>query len=30
MGKILITPQYVNEKLANIAKDKDISQFILW
>jgi ATP-dependent HslUV protease ATP-binding subunit HslU len=29
MGKILITPQYVNEKLANIAKDKDISQFIL-
>lgn len=29
MGTILITPQYVNEKLANIAKDKDISQFIL-
>ncbi|WP_088041232.1 ATP-dependent protease ATPase subunit HslU [Bacillus sp. EAC] len=29
MGNILITPQYVNEKLANIAKDKDISQFIL-
>ncbi|MBP0726247.1 HslU--HslV peptidase ATPase subunit [Bacillus sp. RG28] len=29
MGKILITPQYVNEKLVNIAKDKDISQFIL-
>ncbi|MFB7140025.1 HslU--HslV peptidase ATPase subunit [Gottfriedia sp. NPDC056225] len=29
MGTIMITPQYVNEKLANIAKDKDISQFIL-
>ncbi|PGL68008.1 ATP-dependent protease ATPase subunit HslU [Bacillus sp. AFS055030] len=29
MGTIKITPQYVNEKLANIAKDKDISQFIL-
>ncbi|GGI14240.1 ATP-dependent protease ATPase subunit HslU [Gottfriedia solisilvae] len=29
MGTILITPQYVNEKLANIARDKDISQFIL-
>lgn len=29
LGTILITPQYVDEKLANIAKDKDISQFIL-
>ncbi|MEH7514772.1 ATP-dependent protease ATPase subunit HslU [Gottfriedia acidiceleris] len=29
MGTIMITPQYVNEKLVNIAKDKDISQFIL-
>lgn len=29
MNKIVITPQYVDEKLASIAKDKDVSQFIL-
>ena len=29
MEKIDITPDYVNEKLSNIVKDKDLSQFIL-
>ncbi|MFX3624645.1 MAG: HslU--HslV peptidase ATPase subunit [Ectobacillus sp.] len=29
LDKITITPQYVEEKLATIAKNKDISQFIL-
>ncbi len=29
MEKIIITPQYVEEKLGTIAKDKDLSQFIL-
>ena len=29
MEKITITPQYVEEKLATIAKNKDVSQFIL-
>lgn len=29
LEKITITPQYVEEKLASIAKNKDVSQFIL-
>lgn len=29
MEKIVITPQYVDEKLAAISKDRDLSQFIL-
>lgn len=29
MEKIIITPQYVEEKLGTISKDKDLSQFIL-
>ncbi|WP_026692498.1 HslU--HslV peptidase ATPase subunit [Peribacillus kribbensis] len=29
MEKITITPQYVEEKLGNISRDKDLSQFIL-
>ncbi|WP_231603589.1 HslU--HslV peptidase ATPase subunit [Bacillus sp. FJAT-27231] len=29
MEKITITPQYVNEKLEAISRDKDVSQFIL-
>ncbi|TKJ07931.1 HslU--HslV peptidase ATPase subunit, partial [Bacillus cereus] len=29
LEKITITPQYVEEKLATIAKNKDVSQFIL-
>lgn len=29
MGKIAITPQYVDEKLGAISKNKDLSQFIL-
>ncbi|MDA2425633.1 ATP-dependent protease ATPase subunit HslU [Bacillus cereus] len=29
LEKIMITPQYVEEKLATIAKNKDVSQFIL-
>ena len=29
MEKISITPQYVDQKLAAISKDKDLSQFIL-
>ncbi|MGN1400564.1 MAG: HslU--HslV peptidase ATPase subunit [Bacillus sp. (in: firmicutes)] len=29
MEKIIITPQYVEEKLGSISKDKDLSQFIL-
>ncbi|MFP9052115.1 HslU--HslV peptidase ATPase subunit, partial [Enterococcus faecalis] len=29
MEKITITPQYVEEKLGTIAKNKDLSQFIL-
>ncbi|TYR82713.1 HslU--HslV peptidase ATPase subunit [Priestia megaterium] len=29
LEKIVITPQYVEEKLAQIAKNKDLSQFIL-
>lgn len=29
MNKIVITPQYVDEKLASIVKNKDVSQFIL-
>jgi ATP-dependent HslUV protease ATP-binding subunit HslU len=29
LEKITITPQYVDEKLANIAKNKDLSQYIL-
>ena len=28
-AEIHITPQYVDEKLANVAKNKDLSQFIL-
>lgn len=29
MNRIVITPQYVDEKLASIVKNKDVSQFIL-
>ncbi|MBP2001126.1 ATP-dependent HslUV protease ATP-binding subunit HslU [Paenibacillus shirakamiensis] len=29
LDKIVITPQYVNEKLGDIAKDRDLSKFIL-
>ncbi|MBD1371470.1 ATP-dependent protease ATPase subunit HslU [Hazenella sp. IB182357] len=29
MGEISITPQYVNERLENIVKDRDMSQYIL-
>ena len=29
MGKVTITPQYVEEKLGSISKNKDLSQFIL-
>ncbi|WP_053219676.1 HslU--HslV peptidase ATPase subunit [Virgibacillus senegalensis] len=29
MGKVEITPQYVDEKLSSIAKNKDLSQYIL-
>ncbi|MFD3445490.1 HslU--HslV peptidase ATPase subunit [Microbacteriaceae bacterium 4G12] len=29
MEKVMITPQYVEEKLVTIAKNKDVSQFIL-
>ena len=29
MGKVTITPQYVDEKLGAISKNKDLSQFIL-
>ncbi|GIP21418.1 ATP-dependent protease ATPase subunit HslU [Paenibacillus sp. J22TS3] len=29
LDKMVITPQYVNEKLGDIAKDRDLSQYIL-
>ncbi|MCY7915922.1 HslU--HslV peptidase ATPase subunit, partial [Bacillus haynesii] len=29
MEEVVITPQYVEEKLGSIAKNKDLSQFIL-
>ena len=29
IGEVIITPQYVEEKLQKISKDKDLSQFIL-
>jgi len=29
LEKILITPEYVNEKLAHLVRNKDLSQYIL-
>jgi ATP-dependent HslUV protease ATP-binding subunit HslU len=29
LDKVVITPQYVEQKLGNIVKNKDLSEFIL-
>ena len=29
MGEVIITESYVNERIGNIAQDKDLSRYIL-